>query len=278
MPTNVTFEYVRAKKKYEEARTSEEKMKALEEMLSTVPKHKGTQTLQKEIKRKISRLKAEKIKQKQKKGKRKSIAIPKEGFQIVIIGFPNSGKSTLLKELTNADVEIADYAFTTKKPEVGILEYGGAPLQLVEIPALVEKAAEKQAQLMGLVHIADGIIMMLGDNREYEEKILREELKKFNVKKPILVCEKGKKLSKKKIFDYFGLIRVYTKEPGEEATKEKPLVLRKGSNVMQAGVGIHKDFVKKLKYVRVWGSSKFPGQRVDKDFVLKDKDIIEFHI
>ncbi len=276
MPTNVTGEYVSAERKYLAARTIDEKIAGLEEMLREVPKHKGTEHLRKQLTHKLASLKKEKIAAKKRKGARHSISVPKEGFQVAIIGFPNSGKSTLLNKLTNAKARVSNYPFTTKEPEVGMMEYGGGRLQLVEIPALVKGAAEKQAEWMSLVSAADGIILLT--NSDSEEEILLAELRKARVNKPIFYIRKRESVTKKRLFDFFDLIRVYTKEPGEDPVKDKSIVLKRGSTVIEAANKIHKDFVHKLRFAKVWGSSRFAGQRVDKDYILKDGDIIELHI
>jgi ribosome-interacting GTPase 1 len=275
MPANVTMEYVKAEEKYEKARSNPEKVAALKEMLSTIPKHKGTEMMRRNLTQRLARLKREEADRKRKAAKRHSLAVPKEGFQIAIIGFPNSGKSTLLGKLTNAHPKIAGYPFTTKKPEVGTLKHGGARLQLVEIPALVKGAATKQGELMGLVATADAIILIY-DN-EKERDTLRNELKAFRITKPVLEMQKHDQINAKQIFGHFSLIRVYTKEPGGKPEQDNPIVLKHGSTVMQAAREVHKDFATKFNFARVWGSSRFAGQRVEKDHTLKDGDIVEFH-
>ncbi len=276
MPINADADFVLAQKKYEEARTLEEKIKYLREMLSTAPTHKGAEKLRKELTQRMVRLRKELEKQKTKKKGRKSLAVKKQGFQVVIIGFPNTGKSSLLKKLTNAEPVIADYPFTTKKPEVGMMDYEGAKLQLVEIPALLPGASEKQAELLSIVLNADGVILVY--ENEEQKQALMNELYLFGIDKPVMFLEKGSVPKPRDLFNFFNLIRVYTKEPGEEPERDNPLVLKRGSTVLDAGKEIHKDFVRKFKYARVWGSTKFPGQRVDKDHVLKDGDVIEFHV
>jgi len=83
---------------------------------------------------------------------------------------------------------------------------------------------------------------------------------------------------KKEIYRALNIIRVYTKQPGESADLKDPVVLKKGSVVLDAAKAIHKDFAHNLRYVRMWGSSKFDGQQVDRDHPLKDGDIVEFHL
>jgi hypothetical protein len=275
MPTNVTREYLNAELKYQKARTSEEKLEALQEMLSTLPKHKGTEVLKMQIRDRMKRIRKE-VAQAKKKRVGHSAVVKKEGFQVAVIGFPNTGKSTLLARLTNARPKISDYPFTTKKPEVGIMEFEGGKMQLVEIPALTEGAAEKQRELMTLLSNADGIIVMADD--DYQSKIIAGELMKFGIKKPIFYASKKDRITPKQLFEFFDLIRVYTKEPGEKTEMDKPVLLERGSTVLDVAKEIHKDFASKLKFAKVWGSSKFPGQRVEKDYALKDKDIVELHI
>jgi len=166
MPTNVSVEYIKAQGKYDNANTSQDKLLALQEMSATVPKHKGTEKLRKEISRKIAKLKMDMEKQKAvatKRGSGPTLNIRKEGAgQIVIIGLPNSGKSTLINSLTGISAEVASYPFTTKKPQVGMMNFKGSLVQLVEVPAIVEGSAEGRAlgtQLLSLVRNADGVIL-----------------------------------------------------------------------------------------------------------------------
>ena len=82
---------------------------------------------------------------------------------------------------------------------------------------------------------------------------------------------------KEELYDPAGIIRVFTKSPGEEPAYP-PIALKKGSKVLDVAKRIHKDFAKNFKYARVWGkSAKFPGQRVGPDHVLEDGDIVEIH-
>ncbi len=276
MPINAGPEFMEAQKKYEEARTLPDKIKYLKEMLSTAPSHKGAEKLRRQLTTRLAKLKQELEKEKKSRKGRKSLAVKKVGFQIVIIGFTNSGKSSLLKALTNAEPRIASYAFTTKEPEVGMLDFNGAQLQLVEVPALMKGAAKEQGELMSIIINSDGIILLY--RNEEERRALMKELFEFGVEKPVMFVESFSVPKKEALFNFFDLIRVYTKEPGEEPVMEKPLVVKRGTNVLEAGRRIHKDFVRKFKFARVWGSARFPGQRVDKDFVLKDGDVIEFHL
>src|SRR3990167_6368261 len=145
MTVNPGVEYQLAEEGFQNASTAEEKLKALQKMWSTVPKHKSSEGLQRQIKQKLSKYKDLLRKEKSFKRGSSSLSIKKEGAATIsIIGVPNSGKSTLLKKLTNANVQIADYPFSTAKPEVGTLNYKGILLQVIEIPAIIENFEESE--------------------------------------------------------------------------------------------------------------------------------------
>jgi hypothetical protein len=84
--------------------------------------------------------------------------------------------------------------------------------------------------------------------------------------------------SKKEVYQILGIIRVYTKTPGGDPDLSEPVVLKKGSTVEDVALSIHKDFLKKLRYARIWGSGKFDGQMVKRDYPLSEGDVIELHI
>ncbi len=382
MTTNAGPEYFAAEKKYQEAKTLEQKRDCLIEMLRCAPKHKSSEHLLAEITRKIALAKRdiEKAKEQQKKtAGGASVGVKKEGIgQIVLVGMPNSGKSSLLKALTGVDIEIAPYPFTTKNPEIGMLNYRGAKIQLVEVPAIIEGSSAGKAngtQLLSIIRNADAIVFVLNaSNALYEFNVLKNELAKANIvlnkfkpkieiknspfkgitisrknflkvkegdfveflknmglhnvsvvlgedtnlekvsealneklvyKKCIIVLneffgkipEKERELLKKEapskevqllnnelklffegdLFNLLGKILIYTKKPGEDAEKSEPLVLEKGSTTENVAKVLHKDFASKLKYAKVWGSTKFPGQRVAKNYKLKNEDIVEIY-
>jgi ribosome-interacting GTPase 1 len=136
MSANLTPQYKEAEARFRAARETHEKLEALEEMLTLVPKHKGTEKIQADIKRRISKLKSES----QKKGKAAvrhadPFVIRREGAgQVVLLGPPNSGKSSILAALTRATTEIALYPYTTHKPVPGMMRFEDAPIQLVDSP------------------------------------------------------------------------------------------------------------------------------------------------
>lgn len=130
-------------KKYESATTDNEKSKYLEEYISSIPKHKGTEHERGNLKRKLALLRQSM--EKKRGGGAKEINVRKQGaVQIVFAGFPNAGKSSLLCAITNAEVKVSSYAFTTTEPNVGMLDVGGVRLQLVDLPGLISGAAENK--------------------------------------------------------------------------------------------------------------------------------------
>jgi len=94
-----------------------------------------------------------------------------------------------------------------------------------------------------------------------------------------LSAQKGTGLEdlKRGIFEALDIMRIYTKPPGKKPDFSEPVILKKGSTVEDAGYSVHKDFAKKMKFARIWGSERYQGQMVKKDYVLHDGDVIEFH-
>jgi ribosome-interacting GTPase 1 len=137
VPANLTPQYKKAEEAYRNASTDEERRLALEEMLRQIPKHKGTEHLQADIKKRLKQLRegAE-----AKKGGAKHVDVfhvPRSGAgQIVLLGLPNSGKSAILAALTKARVNVADYPFTTDKPVPGMMFFEDVQIQLVDTPPL----------------------------------------------------------------------------------------------------------------------------------------------
>ncbi len=381
MPANVSTEFAKAQKKYHEARSLEEKFSALREMQRFAPAHKGGENLRAEISRKLKALreKMEKQEEQRKKTSAKGLSVKKEGIgQIVLVGLPNTGKSSILKALTNADVEIANYPFTTKKPEVGMIDFENSRIQLVEIPPIIEGSSSGKAsgnELLSIVRTADAVVLVLDSIKPFKDfELLKRELENVKIiidrKKPrvkigptkfkgiFITGEKffkGKKLElesflksqgifnasvvlsepvdipmieevldksivykpcialvvdstesgfneaemkkiarflkvlrvqkldektvqqlKSEFFLLLGKILVFTKKPGEAKAK-KPLALEKNATVEDLVRFIHKDIARSFKFARVWGSTRFPGQKVAKDYVLKNHDVVEVY-
>jgi ribosome-interacting GTPase 1 len=327
MPTNLPPEYFAAEKRFKEAATSQEKIKTLEDLISTVPKHKGTDRLRADLRRKLSHFREEAIRKKR-SGKGDLYTIEKQGAaQITLVGFPNAGKSSLLKTVTNANPVIADYPMSTLTPLSGMMPFEDIQFQIVDLPPIGNESTD--GWVSGILRIAD-ILMVVVDLSEdpvIQADLLMEQLSEWKIpllkknrrgdeeegfppKPLILVANKsdlpgaGDRLNaveqkyrstfpvaaistrnkqgieelRHALFENSGIIRVYSKEPGKEPDLSTPFTLPAGSPVIVLAELIHKDFVKNLKYACIWGSAKFAGQRVQKDYVLQDKDVVEFHV
>jgi len=141
MPANLTPIYREAEARFKAAVTREEKMAALEEMLRVIPKHKGTEHLQADLRSRLSKLRQEPAKKKP--GRGPSHKIPKEGAgQVALVGAPNSGKSSLVAGLTHARPDIAPYPMTTLKATPGMMPYEDVAIQLVDLPPLCHEHVE----------------------------------------------------------------------------------------------------------------------------------------
>jgi len=136
MPANLTPEYFKAEKWFREATTAEEKILALEQMLRVMPKHKGTDHLKADLRRKLSKLREAPAK---KRGATHVdiFHVPRSGSgQIVLLGTPNSSKSSIVAALTNAKVHVADFPFATTAPVPGMVTFEDVPIQLVDTPPI----------------------------------------------------------------------------------------------------------------------------------------------
>ncbi len=375
MPINASPEFEIAMEKYSSARTTKEKLLALREAIKYMPKHKGAENLRAQLYRRLAELKRELEKEKERKSGGGGIRIiPKEGFQAVLFGFPNSGKTYVLSKLTNAPVTPTDYPLATTEPTPGMMVAGGGKVQLVEIPSYFEGYGDSKMGRIGLATIrsTDAVILVVdltrdpieqvrtlveflrdediylnkrppnvrverrysggyqfigesfmeGDRRLYQdilqtygihnavvtflERTTPEEfmlainesarflptlllgtkadiapqshVRRFNeipnVEK-VLFDPADVENTKMSIFHGLGLIRVYTKPPRGKPSTE-PIVLRRGSTVEDVAERIFPN--KTVRQARVWGSTKFPGQAVGLDYVLKDGDIVELRI
>jgi len=159
MPANLTPEFEKAEQRYRQAKSDEEKLLALQEMLRTIPKHKGTEHMQADIKRRISQLRKAAAKKASSKGV-DLFHVPRSGAgQVVLVGYPNAGKSSLLAAATNAPVKVADYPYTTALPVPGMWPYQDIQIQLVDTPPMT--AQHVPPGLMGTVRNADIIAIVV---------------------------------------------------------------------------------------------------------------------
>jgi len=160
MPANLPPQYFETEKKLKTARTPQEKIAILEELLSIVPKHKGTEKLQALLKTKISKLKSAAQKKASTARRSPIYLVERSGAgQIALVGPPNSGKSRLVKSLTNANPEIGDYPFTTRMAYPAMMKYENIQIQLVDTPPITLDYME--TWLPELIKGADGVLIVL---------------------------------------------------------------------------------------------------------------------
>ena len=138
MPINPSPEYKDAEAEYRKAREPRDKLRCLKEMLRTIPKHKGTERLQADIKTRIKTLTEDLTGPKKGGGRSGPVqAVRPEGAaQVALVGPPNAGKSSLVAKLTGSHTEVGPYPFTTKSPIPGMLSYEDVHIQLVDLPPL----------------------------------------------------------------------------------------------------------------------------------------------
>ena len=325
MPANLTPQYLEAEKNFRMAKTPLEKIACLEEMLSVMPKHKGTDHLRADIRTKIAKL--TQSLDKKTATQRASMMIEKVGAgQVAVIGPPNTGKSQIVANLTKATPMVAAYPFTTQNAIPGMMAYENIQIQLIDTPPLSDQPPEwwllniiKRADLLLIVvdlandplSQLEAVITRLQEKKIglWRDKSGNEEVLPVSVKKALVICNKidldidaenfdilqkmfGDRLTLiavsaleeeleelwLAIFRMLDIIRIYTKVPGGKPDYEDPIVLNTGSTLEEAAASVHKDFAKKMKYARIWGSGKFDGVMAKRDHVLQDGDIIELHV
>ncbi len=357
-------------------------IKELEDELKKTKYNKATQGHVGIVKAKIAQLRVKQESRTQKKtgSSEYGYSVRKSGDgTVLLLGFPSSGKSTLLNKLTGAHSEVAAYAFTTLSVIPGMMEYKQAKIQILDVPGIVSGAASGKGrgkEVLNVILNADLVLMVVDvTHPEHYPAILKEvwdsnirlnktkpevfikkkafgginigktvpieiddetikqilrEFKLMNVdvlirspvdvdsfidviesnKKyvPAITCltkiditdaakvDKVKKelnaditisaeqdinieLLKELIFEKMDFMRVCMKEPKKEADTKNPLIIKRNSTIGDVCNKLHKDFVKKFKFARVWGkSAKFPGQRLMTNHILMDKDILEIHL
>lgn len=263
VPANLTPEYLEAEEKFKSASTYSQKIEALEEMLRTIPKHKGTEKMQGDIKRRLSRLRKESQKKKQTASQKPFYYIEREGAgQVVLCGPANSGKSQLLDNLTHAEPEVANYPFTTRVPQPGMMAYEDIQIQLVDTPPLAPETLEPWQ--LAMIKQADAALLVFDMNdpnlleqTEFVLKVLQErgillegsqrprliivgnkidkvrgkanfsawqELyqEKFQAEPLCALSDEHLGKIRQRVFDVLGIIRVYTKAPGKKP-EENPI-------------------------------------------------------
>jgi len=330
MAVNLTPQYLEAEAEYKKAQTAEERLACLKKMWTLVPKHKASEKLQAELKKKMADLREE-IDHERKHPKKVGVSykIPKQGAgQYVILGAPNTGKSQLLCKLTRATPEVAAYPFTTREPHAGMMEWEDVRVQLIDTPPVTADYLEGYVQSM--VRSADAVLLMvdLGDDEgPFAAEAVLEKLAHtktqlvgqiptatddptihytrtllvankldaagaderlavvrdlFGARFPIhaISAETGAGVPELRdaIYSFLNVIRVYTQKPGKKPDMHSPFTCPAGSTVIELAAIVHRDFADSLKSARLWGVGAYPGQAVQRDHVLHDRDIVELHV
>lgn len=240
-----------------------------------------------------------------------SLAIPRQGdAQIVLLGPPNAGKSSLLRALCGRQVAVGDYPFTTLRPIAATALINHAHIQLVEIPGLIEGAHLGRGggkQLLACARNADGLIYVLpldSDGIAGLQTVMQEVGQLALELPPLLVCTKrdlpgadaawqaaqsmfpeyqllavsastgeGLEALVAAIWEMSGLMRVFPRRNNQSDT---PFILRQGSTLRDFAGAVHREIAGRISKGRVWGqSARFPGQLVSPEHVLQDGDQVE---
>jgi len=364
----------------------EDQIKELEDELQKTPYNKATSKHIGRIRAKIARLREDAVNRAMKSsGGGEGYSVKKSGdATVVLVGFPSTGKSTLLNKLTGAESAVAAYEFTTLTVVPGAMEYKGARIQILDIPGLIAGAAMGKGrgkEVIGVVRSADMIVVLvdvfnqghvdvlmkelydagirvnqprpditikksshggvrvhkvgtlelnideiraiLGESKIMNADILirggatQEDLidamlgsriyvpafiavnkvdlidigqvasieedltRRFEMSPVMISAHTGYHMEeiKEEIYQRLGFMRVYLRPQGEEADLEEPLIIRSGSTVEDVCRKLHRDFVDRFRYARIWGDHvKHPGQRIGLPYKLHDGDLLSIII
>jgi small GTP-binding protein len=230
---------------------------------------------------------------------RDSIAVRREGAaQIALVGPPNAGKSSLLQALSAIQIRTGDYAFTTTRPVAATTRLGGVLVQLVEIPGLLEGAADDRGggrSLLGVLRNADAILFCHACDRPLDElETIRNEVATAGIELPALLaatkCDEAPPPAhpelrvmpvsvlddasldrlRDALWALTGLVRVHLRDGGD------PVALQPPATVLDVADTIHHELRARCTGARVWGpSARFPGQQVGREYELSDGDTVE---
>ena len=230
---------------------------------------------------------------------RDSIAVRREGAaQIALVGPPNAGKSSLLQALSAIQIRTGDYAFTTTRPVAATTRLGGVLVQLMEIPGLIEGAANDRGggrALLGVLRNADAILWCHACDRPANElETIRGEVAAAGIDLPALLaatkCNEAAPPEhpdlrvvpvsvlddasvdrlRGELWALTGLVRVHLRGGGDPVALEPP------ATVLDVADTIHHELRERCTGARVWGpSARFPGQQVGRAYELSDGDSVE---
>ncbi len=269
MPTNLPADYFNAEERFRSATTTEDKIKYLEEMMSTIPKHKGTDHLRADLRKKLSKLKTASTSKKTSKKQVSPYHINKEGAgQVVIIGTTNVGKSSLVANQTNADPEVSDVPFTTWGPTPGMMMIDNIQVQVIDTPPISEEYIDPE--FLNLIRRVDLVLIMIDLHAHPDEQLefIYQKLQENRIAPKHLEGE----LDVEGFLLYVPALVVVNKYDSEEfeeyyhifqelLEREVPMVpvsVKTGYNID----ALKKRIFEKLGVIRVY--SKAPGKEADK--------------
>jgi small GTP-binding protein len=235
--------------------------------------------------------------------------------QIALVGPPNAGKSSLLQALSEIRIRTGDYAFTTLRPVPAVTRIEGVLVQLVEIPGLIEGAHEDRGggrALLGVLRNADAVVYCRAAHDPPESlAVVLREVDRAGIELPaILALTKADELDevglarsleharvesarafsgvlaisvlddesldrlRSAIWGLTGLIRVFPRRRG--VVDDEPFALAAGARVADVADRVHHELGDACAGARLWGpSARFDGQRVGRDHVVADGDVVE---
>ncbi|MBN1770279.1 MAG: 50S ribosome-binding GTPase [Deltaproteobacteria bacterium] len=193
MPANLSPEYKEAEQRYRSASSWEDKLHALEDMLAGIPKHKGTEKMQADIKSRIARMRDEGPPKAKAGGRSQATTVDREAVAMaMLLGPPNAGKSALLRAVSKAQPEVAPYPYTTQLPCSGIAYHEDVPMQFVDLPPL--SAERPLPWVIGQARNADVLLLVVDLavdplSELHESERLLEEARLFPCRDPALADE-----------------------------------------------------------------------------------------
>ena len=282
MPANLPPEYFAAEERYKAARTVQEKIATLEELMGTIPKHKGTDKLRADLRRRISKLKESVQKGKKTGHHESSFHIEKEGAgRAILLGMPNTGKSSLLASLTHATPAISEAPFSTWSPTPGMLIWEHVPIQLIDTPPLNHDHIE--AEMFDLIRTAD-LLLLLVDLQADTFQQLEDSIKILQANRIVIHCNKLPD-EKAELPVPQPVLLVVNKCDDESFTEDLQVFLALVECHWPAAAiscttgfqleNLPKDIFTELNLIRVF--SKPPGKEIDRSapFVLKKGSTVE---
>lgn len=241
---------------------------------------------------------------------RDSIAIRREGVaQVALVGAPNAGKSSLLQALSQIQIKTGDYPFTTTRPVAAVARMGGVPVQMIEIPGLLEGASEDRGggrALLGVLRNADAIVYCHAASASPDLlAVLRREVASAGIDLPALLAvtradeadavdverlagafpdlevvpvsvldDESLERFREAVWRRLGLLRVFLRHEGQ--ADAVPAVFRPGATIEDVAHSIHHELAASSEGAHIWGSSaRFDGQRVGRAHVVADGDVVE---